>query len=169
MAMPACEEIDGEDEEIVMTVLGSLEDLLYEPISIGGGDSSDSSDDDAWNSCESKEGHSLRDEIATFADRAMAADDDAGDGEYPLVWTELHQAFKTLVEGHVQGVLERQRHTPQSFVRLVETIEKREGWTWARDGCREVVSLLREVDDFETWARELRRKAAARRERARHK
>ena len=67
--MPACEEIDGEDEEIVMTVLGSLEDLLYEPISIGGGDSSDSSDDDAWNSCESKEGHSLRDEIATFADR----------------------------------------------------------------------------------------------------
>ncbi len=26
-----------------------------------------------------------------------------------------------------------------------------------------------EVDDFETWARELRRKAAARRERARHK
>ena len=66
-----------------MTVLGSLEDLLYEPISIGGGDSSDSSDDDAWNSCESKEGHSLRDEIATFADRAMAADDDAGDGEYP--------------------------------------------------------------------------------------
>ena len=71
--MPACEEIDGEDEEIVMTVLGSLEDLLYEPISIGG-DSSDSSDDDAWNSCESKEGHSLRDEIATFADRAMAPD-----------------------------------------------------------------------------------------------
>ena len=49
-----------------MTVLGSLEDLLYEPISIGGGDSSDSSDDDAWNSCESKEGHSLRDEIATL-------------------------------------------------------------------------------------------------------
>ena len=46
-AMPACEEIDGEDEEIVMTVLGSLEDLLYEPISIGGGDSSDSSDDDS--------------------------------------------------------------------------------------------------------------------------
>ena len=106
-----------------MTVLGSLEDLLYEPISIGGGDSSDSSDDDAWNSCESKEGHSLRDEIATFADRAMAADDDAGDGEYPLVWTELHAAFKSLVEGHVQGVLERQRHTPQSFVRLVEEIE----------------------------------------------
>ena len=68
--MPVCEEIDGEDEEIVMTVLPSLEDLLYEPISIGGGDSSDSSDDDAWNSCESKEGHSLRDEIATFADRA---------------------------------------------------------------------------------------------------
>ena len=84
-AMPVCEEIDGEDEEIVMTVLGSLEDLLYEPISIGGGDSSDSSDDDAWNSCESKEGHSLRDEIATFADRAIAADDDAGEGEYPLV------------------------------------------------------------------------------------
>ena len=74
-----------------------------------------------------------------------------------------------MVEGHVQGVLERQRHTPQSFVRLVETIEKREGWTWARDGCREGVSLLREVDDFETWALELRRKAAARRERARHK
>ena len=49
--MPACEEIDGEEEEIVMTVLGSLEDLLYEPISIGGGDS-DSSDDGAWNSCE---------------------------------------------------------------------------------------------------------------------
>ena len=48
--MPACEEIDGEDEEIVMTVLGSLEDLLYEPISICGGDTSDSSDDDAWNS-----------------------------------------------------------------------------------------------------------------------
>ena len=69
----------------------------------------------------------------------------------------------------MQGVLERSRHTPQSFVRLVETIEQREGWTWARDGCREVVSLLREVDDFETWARELRRKAAARRERARHK
>ena len=71
--------------------------------------------------------------------------------------------------GHVQGVLERSRHTPQSFVRLVETIEQREGWTWARDGCREVVSLLRECDDFEAWARELRRKAAARRERARHK
>ena len=161
--MPACEEIDGEDEEIVMTVLGSLEDLLYEPISIGGGDSSDSSDDDAWNSCESKEGHSLRDEIATFADRAMAADDDAGDGEYPLIWTELHQAFKTLVEGHVQGVLERQRHTPQSFVRLVETIEKREGWTWARDGAKEVVSLLLEVDSFETWAKNLKAKAARRR------
>ena len=165
--MPACEEIDGEDEEIVMTVLGSLEDLLYEPTSIGGGDS-DSSDDDAWNSCESKEGNSLRDEIATFADRALAADD-AGEGEYSLVWTELHQAFKTLVEGYVQGVLEKQRHTPQSFVHLVETIEKREGWTWARDGCREVVALLREADDFEAWARELRRKAAARRERARHK
>ena len=81
--MPVCEEIDGEDEEIVMTVLGSLEDLLYEPISIGGGDSSDSSDDDAWNSCESKEGHSLRDEIATFADRAIAADDDAGEEDPP--------------------------------------------------------------------------------------
>ena len=70
---------------------------------------------------------------------------------------DSHKAFKSLVEGHVQGVLERQRHTPQSFVRLVETIEKREGWTWARDGCREVVSLLREVDDFEAWARELRK------------
>ena len=103
------------------------------------------------------------------SEHRLGVGDDAGEGEYPLVYTELHQAFKTLVEGHVQGVLEKQRHTPQSFVRLVETIEKREGWTWARDGCREVVALLREADDFEAWARELRRKAAARRERARHK
>ena len=107
--MPVCEEIDGEDEEIVMTVLGSNPRIsrssTCEPISIGGGDSSDSSDDDAWNSCESKEGHSLRDEIATFVqDRAIALKDArCGPGLARIPSTrscgrQLHQAFKKKIK-----------------------------------------------------------------------
>ena len=40
-------------------------------------------DDEQWNSCETKEGNSLRDEIAALEDDALAADGDASDGEYP--------------------------------------------------------------------------------------
>ncbi len=43
--------------------------------------------------------------------------------------------------------------TPSSLIAKLEEIESREGWTWARDGAKEIVSLLQEVDSFVLWSR----------------
>ena len=77
--------------------------------------------------------------------------------------TSLHERFAALVEGHVEVVLKRQDHTVASFVKRLEDIETRQGWTWARDGAKEVISLLTEVDNFRVWASNIKRKAAKRR------
>ena len=46
--MPAVsQEIDGEDDEVVIEVLGALEDVLFAPVALGG-DGSDS-EEDRWN------------------------------------------------------------------------------------------------------------------------
>lgn len=159
--MPPCEEIDGDDDDVVMSVLGALEDMLYESVVLDG---------EEWNSCESKEGTSLREEIEIFEARAIEAVVDGAAGwvlrpEYPLQLTALHDDFRTLVEGHVERVLRAQRETSASFVKKLEEIERRADWTWARDGAKEVVTLLLEVDNFELWAENIRSKAA----RGRHK
>ena len=159
--MPPCEEIDGEEDEIVMSVLEALEDMLYESVTLATEDGGA----DEWNSCESKHGANLREDIEDFEARAIdAIAADAWDGdEYPLRLTALHERFAALVEGHVEAVLGRRQHTVASFAKRLEDIEGREGWTWARDGAKEVVSLLLEVDSFETWAKNLKAKAARRR------
>jgi hypothetical protein len=36
------------------------------------------------------------------------------------------------------------------------------GWSWARASTAEVVTLLRQCDDFEAWAEAMRRKAERR-------
>ena len=161
--MPPCEEIDGEEDNVVMSVLEALEDMLYESVTLG----TEDGDDDNWNSCESKHGANLREEIEDFEARAIDEIASHGDGweadEYPLELTSLHERFAALVEGHVEAVLKRQDHTVASFVKRLEDIETREGWTWARDGAKEVISLLTEVDNFRVWASNIKRKAAKRR------
>jgi len=168
---PAHQEIDGEEDDVVMTVLGALEDMLYEPVTLGtarrrrvlgarrgravslgtssarvegqehrlgarrqrvpgarrgpvpGGADSDG-EAEQWNSCETKEGASLRDEIETFEARALAEADVSDGDEFPLKWTEFHGSFKNLVEGHVSAApscaeinLESKRHLSTLFHR----------------------------------------------------
>lgn len=96
--MPPCEEIDSEEDNVVMEVLGALEDMLYESVTFGG-DHDD--EEEVWNSCESKEGGNLREEIEAFEARAIDAVDSAEweTDEYPLKLTGLHGDFRELVEG----------------------------------------------------------------------
>ena len=69
----------------------------------------------------------------------------------------------------METVIRRSHFSSAAFVQRIGAIESRDGWSWARDGAREVVSLLKEVDDFEAWASSLRTKAESRRARRRHK
>ena len=52
-----------------MEVLGALEDMLYESVTFGG-DHDD--EEEVWNSCESKEGGNLREEIEAFKRKTKA-------------------------------------------------------------------------------------------------
>lgn len=94
---------------------------------------------------------------------------------------QLHQRFASLVEGHVEKFL-GEKYGSNPAQKLIAAITcasassagdggggggKVSGFkfvenNWARDAGREVLSLLREVEDFEVWATEMARKARLR-------
>ena len=58
--------------------------------------------------------------------------------------------------------MREQGFAPAEFYALVrDALDAPGGWSWRRDGAREIVGLLFEVSDFATWAANLQRKAAA--------
>ena len=112
--------------------------------------------------------------------------------EYKLVYTDLYNEYRRLVESHMERFLDAQGFDVHSFVEAIRAAAgvadivdapKRaaralyEGGattppsvaSWAREGAHEILTLLAEVDDFETFVAEQRRKARTRLRRARAK
>jgi hypothetical protein len=108
-------------------------------------------------------------ELDAFEQRALG-EIDSGEwdaDEFPLRLTKMHCDFVNLVEAHLESVLSKQGLSCSSFIEKLEDIESREGWTWARDGAKEVIALLLEVDNFSMWGASMKKKAAARQRRQR--
>ncbi|KAJ1453635.1 hypothetical protein M885DRAFT_523885 [Pelagophyceae sp. CCMP2097] len=152
--MPAA---SSPDEEIILEALAVLEDLLYEPVSLGGGD-----DDDEWNVAETKDAATFRDDLERFESRALSAFA-SGEGEYGHDQHALHAEFRTLVEDRVERALEDRGFTPQRFLSAVRAAMDRDSTKWQRSGAQEVVALLSEVCDFRLWASDMIAKAQRRR------
>ena len=175
---------DGEDDDILMDTLAHLEDLLMDEVTLGG----DEDEDECWNASNSKSGESMRSELREFEDRAAesfhdmlakerpsegkTSDDTAAaraPGEFSLVHTDLHRQFAALVERRVEGFLRERGSSARDLVALISRAEERSGrggdyhasarLSWVLDASREIITLLKEVDDFELWATNMQRKA----------
>ena len=174
---------ETEEDDTLMKMLMHLEDLMMDPVVLF-----DDEEEEEWNTSNSKEGDSLREEIRQFEERAAESfcgmlvsssassrgeskcDDVsgrhdsavAGSPEFSLEHTELHRQFCTLVEGHVERFLQKQGSSAHALVEQIRRAEERGssgGNAWAVDASREIVTLLKEVDDFELWANNMLQKA----------
>jgi|MDSY01.2.fsa_nt_gb hypothetical protein len=183
----ADDEAGSSSDEILMSTLAHLEDLLMDTVTFG-----DEDEDEEWNASNSKQGESLREELREFEERAAEAfqamlrpavastssegkSSDGGGGggrgrrgEFSLEHTELHRQFSGIVEGHVEAFLSRQGSSSRALVDAIRRVEERSGsasasggsgGAWALDASREIIDLLKEVDDFELWANNMLQKA----------
>ena len=137
--------------DVVVDVVGELEDLLDD------GDGYDADDD----ADESKGGQSFRDAINALERRAIEGEDWDSD-EHSLSQSALHGEFRKLVEDRLDSVLKEKNFGAEEFVDQLRKVDDSPGWSWARASTAEVVTLLRQCDDFGAWAEAMRRKAERR-------
>eukprot|EP00947_MAST-08B_sp_MAST-8B-sp1_P005285 g5285.t1 len=149
----------GQAGEILMDVLAKLEDLLYEPYVDDRGV--------VWNS-PSEEAEIFQSNLRAFNERCFRVmhDYEGKDGDgggYSLQMMELHREYCMMVESAVEHFLaEHHSKDAMSFGDLLSNFLTGESAaSWAREGAREVVTILREVSDFQLWAREMRTKLKA--------
>jgi len=162
---------DDDDDEILMSTLAHLEDLLLDSVDIGyGGD--DDGGEEVWNSASSKEGETLRQELKEFESRILEAfllDPDEGKegkeaiepGEFTLEQEEMHRQFAGLVEARVEAFLGRQGSSALDLVQAIKRADERGAASWNSFAARDIVELLKEVDDFALWAKNMQQKAKA--------
>ncbi len=137
--------------DVVVDVVGELEDLLDD------GDGYDADDD----ADESKGGQSFRDAINALERKALDAEDFDSD-EHSLTQSALHGEFRALVEDRLDSVLREKNMRAVDFVERLKDVDDAPGWSWARSSTAGVVALLRQCDDFAAWAAAMRRKAERR-------
>ena len=115
----------------------------------------------------------LRPAVASTSSEGKSSDGGGGGGrgrrgEFSLEHTELHRQFSGIVEGHVEAFLSRQGSCSRALVDAIRRVEERSGsasasggsgGAWALDASREIIDLLKEVDDFELWANNMLQKA----------
>ena len=70
--------------------------------------------------------------------------------------------FRKLVEDRLDSVLKEKNFGAEEFVDQLRKVDDSPGWSWARASTAEVVTLLRQCDDFAAWAEAMRRKAERR-------
>jgi len=169
-----------EDDEILLGTLARLEDLLFDSVTLDTDGGSSGEEDQEWNTPSSKTGESLRAELQELERRALPSFDsaretgegkggegkDGGDNgaassseEFTFEQEQWHRRFAILVEARMEEFLQEEGSSARQLIESLKRAETRQaGASWKTDAAREIVTLLREVDDFKLWATSMRRK-----------